>query len=68
MRIEVERCQAANLCPRMLKCSSNLVYRILDGKEKEVGSIVNVPRSCLKNAFGLRDDFEVTFAGIEREK
>jgi len=66
LRIEVERCQVANLCPRVLRCSSNLVYRIIDSKDKEVGTITNLSRGCVQNFFCLRDDFEINFTGTLR--
>ena len=66
--ISAECSQIANICPRVLKCKSQLVYSISDSEGKEVGKITNLFRSLVNNIFWLRDDFEIIFTGVEKEK
>lgn len=65
-QIRVDCCQWANICPRLLKCKSSVVYTITNGEGKEVGKVTNVYRTFFSSICCLRDDFEVVLEGVEK--
>lgn len=62
--IKVDCCQWANICPRLLKCKSEVVYTITNGEGKQVGRVTNIYRTCFSSICCLRDDFEVVLDGV----
>lgn len=66
--IRADCCQWANVCPRLFRCTSEVVYVIFGSDGREVGRIVNMFRSCGSSIFCLRDDFEISFELVQGEK
>ncbi len=59
--IRKRECYCSALLPRAFRCGNEIVYDILDEKEKLLGTIVNRIDGCVRACFTYLDNYEINF-------